>query len=141
LEPLARRLSEGTLVPGSLLGVSALPFGAWARGATVNQPHTGACRLGDAFALIPPFTGNGMTMALQSAETALPSLEAYAWGRQDWASTCRQVHRALHERFRRRLRWARWLHPLLTDTRCQSMLRWGGALRGKPFHWLYHAMR
>ena len=36
--------------------------------------YPGMCSLGDAEAIIPPFTGNGMSMAFESAESALDPL-------------------------------------------------------------------
>lgn len=71
--------------------------------------------IGDASAMIPPFTGNGMTMALQSAETALdPTLE-YAAGRISWREASETVSSLLSKRFSRRLKVAGLLHAALTS--------------------------
>ena len=56
----------------SLLGVSAFRLGHQAPADEGEQ-----LRLGDAFSMIPPFTGNGMTMAFQSAQIALQPLIDY----------------------------------------------------------------
>ena len=56
------------------------------------------CRLADAQGLIPPFTGHGMAMAFQSAETALPRLLDYARGRESWEITVDHMGRDLEAR-------------------------------------------
>jgi flavin-dependent dehydrogenase len=68
------------------------------------------CRIGDALTMIPPITGNGMSMAFESAQLALEPLTAYARGDADWTNTTARIARALSERFERRLRWASVFH-------------------------------
>jgi flavin-dependent dehydrogenase len=68
------------------------------------------CRLGDALTMIPPITGNGMSMALESAACALSPLLRYANGWQEWRETTEEISRRLSGRFRQRLFWARLLH-------------------------------
>jgi hypothetical protein len=53
-----------------------------------------------------------MSVALQSAETALDPLLAYARGTADWTTTCAATTRALHRRFRVRLFAAASFKPL-----------------------------
>lgn len=118
LPALAARLSAAQSDSASFCAVAALSFAA-----PVVTP--GTIRLGDAHALIPPFTGNGMALAFQSAETALSPLLAYASGDAAWADTCRTATTALRHRFRVRLKTARVLHPFLLRTRNQ---RWLAAL-------------
>jgi len=74
-------------------------------------PSPNTIRLGDANGLIPPFTGNGMAVAFQSAETALPHVLAYAGGEVTWPIACARTNLALRQRFLRRLSVARNLHP------------------------------
>lgn len=140
LPSLASRLREAEVDTASVIGVTALPF---RRSSVVIKPRPipDRCFLGDAYAQIPPFTGNGMTMAFQSAESALPHLEAYAHHKQDWTATCQAIQAALHERFGGRLQRAGWLHPLLTKRWGQSLLGWSGAFHNWPFRKLYHATR
>ena len=71
--------------------------------------------------MIPPFTGNGMAMAFQSAECALPSLIAHARGDMEWDAACRVTRITLRRLFRLRLFSARALHPFLLRPRPQ---RW-----------------
>jgi flavin-dependent dehydrogenase len=70
-------------------------------------------RIGDACAMIAPFTGDGMAMAFQGAEAALDPLLAYARGQSDWAAATVATAEALRRRFRRRLGSASALHPFL----------------------------
>ena len=69
--------------------------------------------LGDSAQMIPPFTGNGMAMAFQSAEAAVAPLADWAAGRLSWQLACGRVRRELHRRFRRRMALSRMLHPWL----------------------------
>ena len=133
LGALADRLAAAPIDTESFCAVAALDFDR-----CVN--HNDRVCLGDASAMIPPFTGNGMAMAFQSAELALTPLLAYARGDASWAETCRAVHAALHERFRVRLASAQALHPFLLRPRHQ---RWFAALGRAgllPFRPLYAAL-
>ena len=98
--------------------------------------------LGDACAMIPPFTGNGMAMAFQSAEIALDPLLAYARGeagrgrRPAGRSTPRCAGR-----FRLRLASADMLHPyLLRPPRQRWLLALGRAhlLPLRPLYAMLH---
>jgi len=70
-------------------------------------------RIGDALTMIPPVTGNGMSMALESAELAGEPLLNYARGSADWGEVCREIASGCRQRFARRLRWAGFLHRAL----------------------------
>ena len=63
--------------------------------------------------MIPPVTGNGMSMAFESAELAVESLSGYSRGEMNWADTQQAIARACDEAFARRLAWARWLQWLI----------------------------
>lgn len=130
LASLAARLEPAEVVSGSFCAVAALSFDR--RVSPVDR----IC-LGDASAMIPPFTGNGMAMALQSAETALDPLIAFSKREITWAQAVRVTNRALRARFRVRLASASALHPFLLRPRRQ---RWFAALsraRLLPFGPLY----
>jgi 2-polyprenyl-6-methoxyphenol hydroxylase-like FAD-dependent oxidoreductase len=71
------------------------------------------CCLGDALTMIPPVTGNGMSMAFESAEIAIEPLTAYSEGEISWNESRRAVAQRCDQAFARRLAWARWLHWLL----------------------------
>jgi flavin-dependent dehydrogenase len=75
------------------------------------DPHE--CRIGDALTMIPPITGNGMSMAFESARIAFEPLAEYAEGRCDWTETTRNIAERLRAAFARRLRWAGLFHRAL----------------------------
>jgi flavin-dependent dehydrogenase len=106
LGALADRLALAEVDPESLCAVAAVAFDR-------RVPAQDRVCLGDACAMIPPFTGNGMAMAFQSAEAALTPLLDYARGRSDWAAARQAIHAALRRRFRLRLASAGALHPYL----------------------------
>lgn len=74
---------------------------------------TGECRIGDALTMIPPFTGNGISMAFESAALAVEPL--VRWSRDDlgWAEATQDIARRCDTAFAPRLRWAGWLHRAL----------------------------
>ena len=90
--------------------------------------------LGDAESMIPPFTGNGMSMAFQAAECAIQPLAAWARGRQSWQDATIAVRTAVRRRFRRRLAVAGMLHPLLLGSPRGKLLENLSSLRVLPFH-------
>lgn len=69
--------------------------------------------IGDALTMIPPVTGNGMSLAFESAHLAAGPLVAFARGEIAWSDARRQVARLCDEAFARRLRWADWLQRLM----------------------------
>src|ERR1044072_9223877 len=99
-------MRHATLDLDSCFALAALGFGG-------GQNARGRLCLGDACAAIPPFTGNGMAMAFQSAELALDPLLASARGGGDWKAAARATTAALRGRFRLRLASAHALHPFL----------------------------
>jgi hypothetical protein len=120
LMTLAARIAAAPLDPASFCAVAAVGFDQDV--PALVPADLLAPRLGDACAMIPPFTGNGMAMAFQSAETALDPLLAYAQGATDWAFACQCIHRALRHRFRLRLASAHLVHPFLFQPRRQRVL-------------------
>lgn len=78
-----------------------------------QQSEPGLCVIGDAESMIPPFTGNGMSMAFQSAELALAPLASWSRGESDWHECRERIQRGLRRRFNRRLQVASALHPVL----------------------------
>ncbi len=70
------------------------------------------CVLGDALTMIPPITGNGMSMAYEAAEAAIEPLAAYSRGVVGWHEAQSHLARQLDRAFGRRLAWARALQSL-----------------------------
>jgi 2-polyprenyl-6-methoxyphenol hydroxylase-like FAD-dependent oxidoreductase len=104
-------------------------------------PFSRRVRLGDACATIPPFTGNGLAMALQGAGLAVEPLVAYAHGGVTWEATATRIASAQRSRFRRRLALAALIHPFFLERRRQSCL---AAVVGSglvPFGVFYAALR
>ena len=113
---LARRIAAAEWREGSFTAVAGFSLG-------LQAPTPGLLSLGDSHAIIPPFTGNGMTMAFQSAETALPHLIAYANGTRTWPEACEAIQRQLAKRFSKRLTSAKLLHPLLFHPAAKPLLK------------------
>ena len=80
LDLLAARIFAARVDAESFLGVAGFRLG--------RQRHAdGIAPLGDAWAMIPPFTGNGMSMAFESAELAAEPLQEWQMGREMWSET------------------------------------------------------
>lgn len=130
LPSLAARLACAETDPASFCAVAALSF--------ASQPcPVGTICLGDAHGLIPPFTGNGMALAFQSAEAALDPLLAYASGELDWDGACAAANTAIRRRFRARLLTARALHSFFLQPKRQRWLSTLARTRLLPLRPLY----
>ncbi len=126
-QELANALRDSEVRPGSFSSVAGFELGR-------QVAVAGLCVLGDAESMIPPFTGNGMSMAFQAAETAIEPLCQWASDRIAWQTAVNQLKGRLRQRFRRRLFVARLLHRVLLDSGGRSFLRNLGALHLLPFH-------
>jgi 2-polyprenyl-6-methoxyphenol hydroxylase-like FAD-dependent oxidoreductase len=78
--------------------------------------------IGDAITMIPPVTGNGMSMAFESAELAALPLVAWSRGEMPWAEARKRIARDCDERFSRRLALASWLQRFLLTPALQNPL-------------------
>jgi len=94
------------------------------------------CCIGDALTMTPPVTGNGMSMAFESAELAIEPLTVYSRGRLDWPEARRQIAWNCDAAFSRRLAWARWLQWMMISPALQ------GRLGSRLLHsdWLWRLM-
>ena len=133
LASLAERLGRAALDEASFCAVAGLSFGR-------GPARAGCLAIGDAFAMIPPFTGNGMAMAFQSAELAFGPLLAYARGESSWPATARAVQARLRRRFRLRLALAGALHAFLLSPPRQRWLSAISQARLLPLRPLYTAL-
>jgi len=136
LDALAERIAATEIDPESRCAVAGLAFGR----APAPRAEKGRLALGDAHALIPPFTGNGMTMAFQSAALALDPLLAWTRGEQSWPEVVSLVRRLLTARFRLRLTSSALLHPAMLDPRGQTGLSAVARTGLLPIRSLYHAL-
>jgi 2-polyprenyl-6-methoxyphenol hydroxylase-like FAD-dependent oxidoreductase len=104
---LHRRLSRAVFDEGSFCSVAGLALKP--RRAT-RLPE---CSVGDALTMIPPVTGNGMSMAFEAAEKAIAPLVAFSLGHMSWEEARRHVANACDVAFAHRLFWARLLQWLM----------------------------
>lgn len=100
---LRARLAQAVFDGASFCSVAGLSLAP-------NQASTQTeCSIGDSLTMIPPVTGNGMSMAFESAELSLEPLERYSAGKISWAEAQHAIAQLCDETFRPRLRWARFL--------------------------------
>lgn len=104
LTGLAERVMT-TALGGSHTAVAAISFD--------QHPPEDRLVLGDAHAMIPPFTGDGMAMAFECAWLAVDPLREYAQGRVSWEQVSAQVRNRIRHRFARRLAVAGILQRLM----------------------------
>ena len=123
---LAAALRAAEWREGSFSAVAGFELGR-------QTPLPGLLTLGDAESMIPPFTGNGMSMAFQAAECALGPLVAWSRGEQSWQHATNTVRTAVTRQFRRRLAVAGSLHPVLLKAGGRSLLQGLASARLLPF--------
>lgn len=123
LHEIAARLERATVDPHSITGVSHFRLGSQ---GPPREP--GKLILGDGHAMIPPFTGAGMSMAFESAAVALPLLVSWSEGRSAWSETVSGIQHALRKHFRNRMGWAAVVHRALLS-------RWSGQILAASVGW------
>lgn len=123
---LAAQLRAAEWRAGSFSAVAGFQLGRQA-------PLPGILTLGDAESMIPPFTGNGMSMAFQAAECAIVPLTAWSRGDQTWEKSSNDVRRAVRRKFCRRLASARLFHPMLLRSDGRSFLQTLASVGWLPF--------
>jgi flavin-dependent dehydrogenase len=134
---LADRLASAHPVKGSLCGVAGIAFGR-----TTAMCMTDTClSIGDAAAMIPPFTGNGMSMALESAYHAMNPTLGFAQGTLSWSEAMNANNRLAGKAFAKRMALARLLHPLISHGGTAWFLQKTGIGRFLPFGLLYRSLR
>ncbi len=125
-----QRLREAIFDDASFCSVAGLSL----------QPHRAAaareCCVGDAITMIPPVTGNGMSMAFESAEIAIEPLAAYSEGKMSWTEARQTIAQRCDAAFARRLAWANRLQRLMFRTRLQNAL----VLLGPRWPWLWNLL-
>ena len=113
---LNRRLRDAVFDESSFCAVAGLSLRPQ-QAATQTE-----CRIGDAITMIPPVTGNGMSMAFESAELATEPLADWSSGKTSWSEAQSQIARCCDTTFARRLRWAKWLQLTLLTPALQNPL-------------------
>jgi len=127
---LRSQLGKAEFVADSFCAVSGLDL----RPASVME--TRECCVGDALTMIPPVTGNGMSMAFESAAWAAESLAAYSRGDMAWNEARFAIGRRCAAGFGRRLHWASLVQQMLMDRRGREVVL---ALANR-FDWLWRAI-
>ena len=118
---LRERLSHAKWDERSFAAVSALPIGSAALTRSRRGDESEKFRLGDALSMIPPFTGNGMSLALESASLAVDPLVGYSRGELSWAEALTVFQTATRKHFRRRLTLANAAQNLLMMSFCKRL--------------------
>lgn len=123
---LAELLRGANCREGSFSAVAGFELG--------RQPAIpGVVCIGDAESMIPPFTGNGMSMAFQSAEIAIEPLVAWSEDSISWETAKDRIASDLRKRFRRRLTTAVALHHVILHPSGRKLLRSLSAAHLLPF--------
>lgn len=133
--PLRHLLRHADWDEDSFQAVAAIAFDSGPRRAD------GVCRIGDAYAMIPPLTGNGMSIAFESAEIASRPLAEYSVGQKSWEEVCIEIHNACRSRFASRLRVARVLQNLLFRPVPRSIVFAFGASVNRCWEWMFSRTR
>ena len=113
---LRERLDAADFAPDSFCSVAGLQLKPQRASAKKE------CCIGDTLTMTPPVTGNGMSMAFESAELAIEPLTTYSRGKLDWSQTQQQIARRCDTVFSRRLAWARLLQWLMISPALRGRL-------------------
>jgi len=135
LDQLAKRIRTAEKDEASCLGVNAFDLG-WQDSPTDNK-----LRIGDSFAIIGPFSGNGMSMAFESAAMAVEPLTSWFNDELDWVECRSEINQQMKRRFRKRLAISNWIHPFLTSPKRQKFIMTLGKRQLIPYASLYKALR
>ena len=111
---LRERLKNAQFEPQSFCSVAGIQLKP--RRASARD----ICCIGDALTMTPPVTGNGMSMAFESAEIALEPTAAYSRGEIQWNEAKRQIAIHCDATFSRRLAWARVLQWMMMSRGVQN---------------------
>jgi 2-polyprenyl-6-methoxyphenol hydroxylase-like FAD-dependent oxidoreductase len=113
---LRARLGAAEFAPDSFCSVAGLQLKP--QRAAAKQE----CCIGDTLTMTPPVTGNGMSMAFESAELAVEPLAAYSRGKLNWLKVRQQIAHRCDAAFSRRLAWARLLQWMMISPALQGRL-------------------
>jgi menaquinone-9 beta-reductase len=119
---LAARLAGAELVDGTECAVA--PVDTYRRA----RPWDGVAALGDSAVMLPPLSGDGMAMALRSADICLPMADAYLRYDLTMVEWAAKYSQAWTQEFGPRLRIGRWMQSLLRAPRMADGMLATGAL-------------
>jgi 2-polyprenyl-6-methoxyphenol hydroxylase-like FAD-dependent oxidoreductase len=126
---LGSRLRDASWDHDSVCAVAGLP---------PYPEFSDGCCVGDALTMPAPLTGNGMSMAFESAELAVEPLVRFARDGLSWNDAVRQIRAAQRARFAARLKWSALLHRVLFSPNAAFLAPALGAL---SWRWLYRKTR
>ena len=133
--PLRQLMAEAVFDTDSFCSIAGLSLRP-RQAAAVDE-----CCVGDAVTMIPPVTGNGMSMAFESAEIAVEPLAKYSRGEITWPEARAQIACDCDAAFARRLRWAGWLQQGLFCPPVQAGLFFFAARNGNVWRGLFDRTR
>jgi len=113
---LHSRLADARFDEGSFCSVAGLCLRPQ-RATQRNQ-----CCVGDALTMVSPVTGNGMSMAFESAELAIEPLAEFSHGQLTWDGAQHLIATRCDKRFAPRLFWAAWVQRALFQPAARSAL-------------------
>lgn len=113
---LESKLEHAQFDSASLCSVAGLSIDA---GGIIPQREV--C-IGDSLGMIPPVTGNGMSMAFESSRLSVDPITEYSNGLLSWPQVSNTVHQRQSARFARRLRTATWIQSSLFSPAARSVL-------------------
>jgi flavin-dependent dehydrogenase len=129
------RLHQAYALPETECSVA--PVNSWRAVSPWDQvPH-----IGDTAAMIPPLCGDGMAMALRSAELCAALLDGYLRNHYSWHQMGREYSRQWHKEFDQRLRVGRWLEAMLLSAPTADLLLRVGAILPSVANYLVRATR
>jgi 2-polyprenyl-6-methoxyphenol hydroxylase-like FAD-dependent oxidoreductase len=114
--PLNQRLATADFDENSFCAVAGISL------RPQRAARRAECCIGDAITMIPPVTGNGMSMAFESAETAIEPLVAWSRGGILWTQARQIIAGKCDAAFARRLAWAKWLQRMMLTPSLQNVL-------------------
>lgn len=113
---LRSHMSEAQFIPDTFCATAGFSL------APQQARESPDIRIGDALTMIPPFTGNGMSMAFEAASIAIDPLSDYSHGQLDWAEAHCAIARRIDRTFAGRLQISALLHRALFHHRVARML-------------------
>jgi flavin-dependent dehydrogenase len=132
---LRRRLTGGVMAPETAVAVAPVDLSRPA------APWDGVACLGDTAAMISPLCGDGMAMALRSAELCAPLAHQFLAGSLTLTEWKAQYVQQWHAEFDHRLRIGRLLQKLLTTPLLSALLVQTGRLAPGLARYLVRATR
>lgn len=133
LKRLAERIALGHVDEASFSAIAGFSFG--------SQMGEGEFLLGDAAYLIPPFSGSGMSMAIESSYIAGILIHEFAKGHLSW-NQCRDRYiEECRSNFSKRMKLAQQLHPFFFSHFGQTSMKVLAKVGLLPVNTLFKQLR